>query len=55
MNPEEENSSDQESQAEEPLDTSKPPAIGSAEWPAWNLWHTEQLIERGLLGGVDRD
>ena len=25
---------------------SKPPPIGSAERPAWNIWHTEQLIEQ---------
>jgi hypothetical protein len=47
MHPEEENnSSDRESHAEEPFDMSKPPPIGSAERPAWNIWHTEQLIEQ---------
>ena len=48
MNPGEEKNSppERETHVGEPFDMNKPPKPGSPDWSAWNLWHTEQLIER---------
>jgi hypothetical protein len=47
VNPDEEKGSPKrKTQASEPFDMSKPPKLESPDRSAWNLWHTEQLIER---------